>query len=419
MYLARLVAMEATSDLAPLAVAAQRLRFAQLNAGWDGSPALDPVFDNLNALLAAGTLKESVLPILEEVVALSEKMPTHAQTDTFAQRLVGFAPGGRRSMELALAVPATPASVTPVITSGLDAMSGPDFISVAKSHRSQLADRDVKVTELAAAKWAAGNGKDYLEVAITADDPAQLDALFQALKVVADPTAYVSLMPGLSERLAALDAAEGSSRMLAAVVTRISSASLSYALLEQLASPVAVVQHLADPVPLVTAVAGVLASAPRAEIPATTSVAMGFVAAGVRGAEGLPPVVADHASAEGTMDLDNVNWLIKQPGVNADNVILGLRSAIKAEPHAKVRAAIEGMNKNRRGRWAIGKALVERAAEEPSGSRLDWLEDALASGAPSRKHNPTEHGEYEDALNRAVEGDAATDDIVRRLRNRL
>jgi hypothetical protein len=64
-------------------------------------------------------------------------------------------------------------------------------------------------------------------------------------------------------------------------------------------------------------------------------------------------------------------------------------------------------------------ALVERAAAEAPGSRTPWLEDALDSGVPSRKHNREAFDVYEDALNRAVDGDPASEAVARQLRERL
>jgi hypothetical protein len=254
-------------------------------------------------------------------------------------------------------------------------------------------------------------------VALTADEAPQIDAVFVALKGVADATIYLGLLPGLADRLVALGSAYGAERLIADIVARISA--LTHPLMSQAAPIAANVQSLADPAPLVAAVGANLGGVARLEIPAATAVARNFVEAGVKGANDLPRVVAQHSAAEGTIDLDNVSWLLDQPDVDGDNVILGLRGAIKTEPEGKIRAALEQMPKNRRSRWDIGKALVERAAAEAIGSRLPWIEDALESRTPSRKNNATEHDEYGDALNRAVEGDPSTDAAVTQLRERL
>ncbi len=418
LYVARLTGMDASSELAPLELAAQRLTFAQEHAEWDGSAALDPVYDKVNSLLSSGSLKEDALPLLERLVTLATPLPPHSQLDTFAQRLAAFATGGMQALTLALTVPTTPGFIEPHITTQLNTITGGnEWIAFVTAQRALLEERGVAVASLATARWAAGKGKEYLNVALTADETPQIDAVFAALKGVADATIYLGLLPSLADRLVALGSASGAERLIADIVARMSS--LTHPLMGQTAPVAANVQSLTDPAPLVASVGANLGGVARLEIPAATAVARKFVEVGVKGANDLPRVVAQHSAAEGTIDLDNVSWLLDQPDVAGDYVILGLRGAIKTEPEAKIRAALAQMPKTRRARWDIGKALVERAAAEPVGSRLPWLEDALESRTPSRKNNTTEHDEYGDALDRAVEGDKATDEAVTQLRERL
>jgi hypothetical protein len=418
LYVTRLTGMDASSEMALLELAARRLRFAQERAEWDGSAALDPVYDRVNTLLASGILENDPMPLFERLVALASPLAPHSQLDTFAQRLTTFDAGGTQALMLALKVPTTPGFIEPHVAAHLNTITtGADWIAFVTSHRALLEERGVGVGALATARWAAGKGKDYLEIALTADEALQVDAVFAALKGVADATIYLELLPGLADRIVALGSTYGAERLIADIVGRMPA--LTHALVEQAAPVVARVQHLADPTSLVVAVGTDLGGAARAEIPAATAVAKRFVEAGVMGADDLPRVVAQHSAAEGTIDLDSVTWLLDQPGVNGDSVILGLRGAIKTEPQGKIRSALGQMSKTRRGRWDIGKTLVERAAAEAVGSRLPWLEDALESRTPSRKHNAAEHDEYEDALNRAVEGDPATDKAVTSLRERL
>ena len=189
--------------------------------------------------------------------------------------------------------------------------------------------------------------------------------------------------------------------------------------MERIAPVISRVQDLADPDPFMSAVATKLGGATRLEIRQATVLAKKFVAASVQGSSELPLVIAKHSAAEGTIDLDNVTWLLEQPGVDGNDVIMGFRGAIKEALEAEIQSVLGQMPKTRRARWDIGKSLVERAAAEAVGSRLPWLKDALESRTPSRRHNRGEHDEYEDALNRAVEGDPATDEVVRKLRERL
>jgi hypothetical protein len=417
MYVARLADLDATSDLPTLELAADRLRFAQVKAKWDGAAALDPVFARVNGRIQTGEVTEAAMPLFERLVALTEPTEPHTETDTFAERLATFTPGGLRALELALTVPTSPGSIEPAITAQMTGMSGPAFLEFAGAQRRLLDARGIGVAAMATTRWAAGNGKEYLDVAIVADEAPQFDAVFAGLQAVADAATYIGLLDGLADRALSLGSKYAAGRLIADIAGRMPS--LTHDLMGSSAEVVAKIQRLADAAPVVSAAAAALGVAARLEIPAATAVAKNFVEAGVKGAHDLPRVVVEHAAAEGTIDLDNVNWLLEQSAVSGENVILGFRMAIKDAPQGKVRAVLDDLPKTRRRRRDLGKALVERAASEPSGSRVPWLEDALESGTPSRKHNRNEHDEYEDALNRAVEGDAATDQIVRRLRGKL
>ena len=77
------------------------------------------------------------------------------------------------------------------------------------------------------------------------------------------------------------------------------------------------------------------------------------------------------------------------------------------------------MNANRRRRWDVGKALVERAASEAPDARGPWLYAAQASRAPSKKNERRAYDEYGAALDAAVDGAPSVDEVVRELRQQL
>ena len=416
LYVSRLTSFDASADLGPLELAAERLRFTQTHTDWD-SAALLPVFDRVGTVLASGTPTEAWTPLVERVVSLTNGAEPQPQLDTFAQRVAGFAAGGRRSVELALAVPTTSGSMAPLITRQVAAMKADDFIAIATTQRTRLGELGVKVGEMAASRWAAGNGSEYLAITLPNVEVASQDTTFAGLAGVVDPGTYANLLDSLADRIVALESGEAAKRALADVASRVSTFGVST--VASLAPTIAKVQDLADPAPVVNAMETALKTMGRDEIATATGAAKSFVDADVIGGDALPAVAAAHGAALATVDLTHLNWLFEQPKVNAEHVVLGLRGAIGTVPHAKVTAALAAMSKTRRRRADIGKALVERAATEPVGERLPWLVDALASGAPSSKHSRSDHDEYQDALNRAVDGDPATDDAVRELRGKL
>lgn len=417
LYVGRLVALDPEADLAPLETAADRLLVAQQRAAWDGSEALSPVFDRLMTVLGTPASTDSLLPVLEKVVALTKNLESDAHLDAVAVRLVSWAPGGLRAVELALELPTSDGAIAAPLTRLMNGFSADDFLSLAASHAEELEYAEVEVAEIAATRWSGGMGSAYLDVAVTSDDPDSFDRVFAALATVSDLDTYVELLPGLGERIVVLKSADAAAKLVANVAGRIDAMPLAMA---AKVAPVALaIQDLADPSAIITEVESAISRTSRSEISAATALARAFVDAGVNGASTLPTAVAAHGAANAVVDLDSLGWLLDRREVPSDDVFMGLRGTIREEPLGKVSAALDGLNANRRRRWDVGKALVERAAAEAVGTRAPWLDLALASRAPSKKNERRSYDDYEVALNAAVEGDSSVDDIVRELRQRL
>lgn len=417
LYVARLVALDPEAALAPLEAAADRLSVAQDRAEWDGSEALIPVFDRLTTVLATPAATESLLPLLEKVAALTEDLESDAHLDTLALRLVSWAPGGLRAIELALELPTSDSAIAAPLTTLMNGFSDNDFLSLAGSHAEDLEYAEVEVADMAATRWSAGMGSAYLVVAVTSDDPARFEGVFAALAAVSDIDTYVSLLAGLGERIVVLKSADAAAKLVANVAGRIAAMPLATA--AKVAPVAEAIQELAGPGPIITEVESAIRRTSRLEIAAATALAKAFVDAGVNGAPTLPTAVAAHGAANAVVDLDSVSWLLSRREVPSEDVFMGLRGSIKEEPLGRISAALDGLNANRRQRWDVGKALVERAAAEAVGARAPWLEAALPSRAPSKKHERRAYDDYEAALNTAVGGDSSVDDIVRELRQQL
>ncbi len=416
-YVTRLVGLDPASELAPLELAADRLAVAQEQAEWDGSEALSPVFDRLTAVLATPAATDSLLPLLEKVAALTEDLESDAHLDALALGLVSWVPGGLRAIELALELPTSDGAIAAPLTTLMNGLSADDFLSLASSHADDLEYAEVEVADMAAARWSAGMGSAYLGVAVTSDDPGRFEGVFAMLAAVGDIDAYVGLLGGLGERIAVLESADAAAKLVASVAGRIGAMPLPTA--GKVAAVAAAIQDLADPGPIISEIDSAISRTSRMEIAAATALAKAFVDAGVNGASTLPTVVAAHGAANAVVDLDSLGWLLDRREVPSEDVFMGLRGAIKDEPFGRISAALDGLNANRRRRWDVGKALVERAAAEAIGARAPWLDAALVSRTPSKKYERRAYDDYEAALNAAVAGDSSVDEIVRELRQHL
>ena len=299
----------------------------------------------------------------------------------------------------------------------MNGFSADDFLSLARSHAQDLEYAEVEVAEIAVTRWSGGMGSAYLDVAVPSDEPVRFDRLLAALSTVSDLDTYVALLPGLCERIVTLKSADGAAKLITDVAGRF--AAMSLALAAKVAPIAAALQDLADPAAIITETEAAISRSSRIEIASATALARAFVDAGVNGASTLPIVVAAHGAANAVVDLESLDWLLDRHDVPSEDVFMGLRGAIKEEPLGRISAALDGLKTNRRRRWDIGKALVERAAVEAVGARAPWLDLALASRPPSKKNERRSYDDYEASLGTAADGDPSVDDVVRQLRQRL
>lgn len=300
------------------------------------------------------------------------------------------------------------------MTTLLTGMSAEDFLSIAKSHRKQLDTVGVLVADLAVTRWAAAQGHEYLEIALTEDEPAQFDRVFTALKGVADADEYVAGVDAIARRVVEFGSVTGSARLMTDLAGHV--ATLPSPAVGRLAPVVGSVQSLADPAPVIAALNAMISASGKPEIPLVTPVTKSFIDAGVTGADALPPALAIRCAGQGTVDLDNLAWLWDHAGASAEEVQTALGAAIQTEPASRIMPALDGLNRTRRKRWGIGMSLVERASKELPGERRIWLEAAKVGNTDTSDRKGREA--FRAALDVAAAGDAV-DDIVGELRGRL
>jgi hypothetical protein len=245
---------------------------------------------------------------------------------------------------------------------------------------------------------------------------ADADALALALAGVADQDVYVAVVGAVLPVLVELEARRAATGIVEDIAKRVPL--FKDVVVSQLAPVVARLQTLTSVDPVVSAVQAIASAALIADIAAATSVIRAFVEAKVAGAAALPPALAEHGAALGTIDLDQAAWLLRQKGVRRDNVRTALVSLIRTEPASTIAPTLQTVRRGLGEGWQIGKALVERAAASPDGSRDEWLILAEPWNVPPAKGQRQNRDDYRDALDRAAQ-DPGAQATAAKLRGKL
>jgi hypothetical protein len=241
------------------------------------------------------------------------------------------------------------------------------------------------VAGIAAGRWAVGQGAEYARLTLAPGRDADADALTVAVAAISDAGAYVAIVEAIVPVLVDLKSERGARGLMADIAVRVPL--FKDATLQQLAPVVRGIQSLTSPDPVISALQTAIGAAGVSAISETTSLARAFVDAKVAGATALPPVLAVHAAAQGTIDLAQAGWLVGQKGVKRDDVRTALISMIGSESAAVLAPALQSVQGRLSRAWQIGKALVERAAVSPDLSRDEWLVLAEDWNVPPRRGN--------------------------------
>lgn len=418
-YADRVTKWDPAADQGPVKLAAECLKVSVEKTEWNGTAALDLIFSKANELLNADTLTDTSVPVIEAVVALSVTQQPRPILDELATRIAAWQVlEAQHGIELALLIPVTtPDAVAPALTNRMTTLDADAFKNVVTAHRTALEQHGVKVAGLATARWVNGQGSDYVAVALGDGEDGNITTVLAGLQGVADAATYPFLVEALAQhalRLGSQPLAEG---LISDLAKRIST--FGPPAIGSMAASLALVQELGSPEPVMTAMHAAIIAADKSDIDPLTDVVRQLVASGVTGSRGLPPEIANRGAAHGTVSLGNLRWLSEQPDTDPETTRSGFLGAIEIAPYDQVHAALEGMDGRVRRAWQIGLALVRRAAAEPVGGRLGWLDDAASSGVPSQRDHSTEREEYGQALDRALEGDDSVQDAVVRLRQKL
>jgi KAP family P-loop domain len=417
-YADRLAQWDPTADATAAVRAADRVRVALERTQWEGDASVDKVVARMNQLLGAATLNDTAIPAMEAIAHLVHGATPRAGLDEFALRLIDWKVADNlTAIELALPVPLTnPGRIAPQVATRMQALGFDDFRGLLAIHRAALEAHAVNVAEIATQRWVAGQGPQYLELAMGGDD-ANLPAVLAGLATVSDLELYPRLFEKLGDEVLAMHSGKGAEGVVGDVVIRLNAAPADQVAV--VAPTVARIQGLASPQPIIDALFAIIREAPKGEISRVTVAARRFVEAGVVGAATLAPEVARRGATHGTVSLGDIRWLSEQAGVDPEDVRTGLREAIRSESLADVHAGLESMDGRTRRSWHIGLALVRRAATEPPGQRKGWLEDALPSGTPTQRNHPAEREDYRKALDSVLVDDSEVSDVVHQLRQRL
>ena len=310
----------------------------------------------------------------------------------------------------------TPAALTSVATTRLTAAGTEEFRDLANTERSQLEAAGVDVAAISASRWANGQGAEYARITLAPARDADADALALAADGIADlgifTSTIVSVVPVLIE-LAAVRAAAG---IVAEVARRV--ATFKVDSLHKLAPALSALQDLTSVESVLVAIRGTVVAAPADETVETTALVRPYVDSSIQGAKSLAPALAEHPAAIGVVDLSAVPWLLRQKGVKSDQVRTALIAMIKTEELTEVLPTLGAVRAALKRSWAVGKALVERAAATPEGARTVWLDEAESWSVPPARGQRQARDDYSGALDAAA-SDPAAQPVVARLRSKL
>lgn len=413
LYIARLSTWDPNdADQAQFERAAQRLQTIRVGH-WNADDA------GATAIAAQATLQVATLPDAADaavlaIAAMLADVGANASVDAFA---LALAQTPRLALfKVALGLASDPAAFKAVATRRLSAAGLEEFRDLVGTERSPLEAAGVDVATIAAGRWAAGQGFEYARLTLTPGRDADADSLAAGLAAIADQDAYVAIVTAVVPVLVELAAVRAASAVVADIALRFPL--FKDATLAQLAPVVRGLKGLTSTNPVLSALEAAIAAAPAASMGETTLLVRTFADAKVEGAQALPPALAVHAAALGAIDLDQARWLVGQKGVKPGDVRTAMVAMIKTEPLAVLAPALEAIRGHLKGAWQIGKALVERAAVSPDGSRDEWLVQAEHWHAPPSRGQRQSLDDYAAALDTAAQDpDAQT--TIARLRGKL
>jgi hypothetical protein len=411
-YVARLVAWDANdSDQRAIETAANRLRVLR-NRIWTADDAADRIA--IRATTQVPSLPEAAHDSVLAIVAMLGDVGANINVDAFAQSLAQASALPLFKAGLGLAF--DPTALKAIATTRVTAAGLEEFRDLVETQRSLLEASGADVVAVAAGRWAAGQGAEYARMAIAPGRDADADSLALAAAGVADQDVYVAVVSAAVPILLELEATRAASSIIADIAKRVPVFKDAAAI--ELAPVVGRLQTLTSVDPVVAAVQATASSAPVAAIATVTSVVRAFVDAKVAGAAVLAPVLAEHGAALGTIDLGQATWLAKQVGVKRDHVRTALVALIKTESAVALAPTLEAVRGRLGEAWQIGKALVERAAASPDGSRDEWLLLAESWNVPPTKGQRQNRDDYAAALDVAAL-DRAAQATAAKLRGKL
>jgi hypothetical protein len=401
----------AATDQGQFEIAAKRLR-AIWGANWTVEEAADKIATQATAQLAA--LPETAQGTALAIAAMLKDAGANTTTDAFALALTQAPALALFKSGINLA--SDPTALKAAATKRLTAAGADEFRDLADTERTTLEAAGVDVSTQAAARWAAGQGAEYSRMALAPGRDADADALSVAVATISDPDNFVAIVTAVVPVLVDLKSERGAKGVMKDIAVRVPV--LKDATLEQLAAVVRGLESLTSPEPVLSAFQTAIGAAALSTIAETTSLVRAFVEAKVTGAAALPPVLAVHGAAQGRIDINQAGWMVGQKGVKRDDVRTALASMIGSEPAAVLAPALQSVRGRLGAAWQIGKALVERAAASPNGSRDEWLLLAEDWNVPPSKGQRQNRDDYRAALDTAsVDPSAQT--TAARLRAKL
>lgn len=411
-YRARLIAWDANdADQSQFETAAHRLQ-AIRGDDWSADDTADQVATKATTQVAS--LPDTAHGSIVAIAAMLKDVGPNPNIDALALVLAGSP--NLALFKVGLGLASAPMALATVATARVTAAGLEEFQDLIATERSRLEAAGVDVATITAGRWAAGQGFEYARLTLAPGRDADADAIVVAAAGISDASVYVDIITAVLPVLVELKAERAPAGIVADLAKRVPT--FKDATLRQLAPVVRGLQVLTVVDTVITALLATVSAAPASAIADTAAVVRAFVDAKVAGADALPPALAEHGAAIGAIDLNEAGWLVRRKGVKRDDVRTALAAMIKSEPAISLVPALDAVRSGLDKSWAIGKALVERAAVSPDGSRDEWLVLAERWDAPPTKGQRQARDDYASALDTAAQ-DPAAQATVARVRGKL
>lgn len=364
-YTDRLATWAPAADLAPHRVAVVRI-VQLIEAGWDGEVRLPAVAAHFAGQIPRVNSAEDA-EFITEVMRLLAALPNGAEVDQFAIAITQppvaerFSTPERFAALLHLKTDgASRTAVETLVTTWFGTADEEEARTLTTEHRKALEVFDYDARSPLLARWVAGQGRQWAEIALDVDDEPSVDLLAETIDA-APGGRFVALLDDASAICECREDSEAAASVLRLIASRC--ATIDPSDLERASTAIAtLVTSGSDPDAFVDA----LKERARTAEPGPLAQALHALDdAGVPRLRGAAQALAERGAAAGGVGLADVEWLVRGSAGSArsrDVLVSTIHGSALSEL-AEVARIGDGLSGTLRRSGAVGAALVRRASE--------------------------------------------------------